>query len=97
MYKMKGSRRKMKTMKRKVRMSKKRNHRSKRYRKSFRGGYAQYQNNLPMTGNYSTGGILNPNQLALANPVPYQTLSNCVNCKDNYNHYTNKGFPSAGH
>lgn len=98
MYKMKGGRRKMKTMKRKVRKSKKRNQRSKRNRRrSLRGGYAQYQNNLPMTGTFSTGGILPSNQLTLANPVPYQPLSNCVNCADNYNHYTNKGSASAGH
>jgi hypothetical protein len=66
-------------------------------RKSFKGGYAQYQNNLPSTGVYSTGGVLPSNQLALANPTPYQALSNCANCQDNYNHYTNKGFSSKGH
>lgn len=66
-------------------------------KKSYKGGYAQYQNNLPMSGVYSTGGVLPASQLALANPTPYQPLSNCVNCKDNYNHFTNKGFPSAGH
>lgn len=66
-------------------------------KRSLRGGYAQYQNNLPMTGVYSTGGVLPANQLALANPTPYQPLSNCVNCKDNYNHYTGTGSPSRGH
>lgn len=62
-----------------------------------RGGYAQYQNNLPMTNTYSTGGYLSANNSALANPVPYTRLSNCTNCVDNYNHYTNQGFPSKGH
>jgi hypothetical protein len=62
-----------------------------------RGGYAQYQNNLPMTPTYSLGGHLPANQLALANPPPYSVLSNCVNCVDNYNHFTNSGFPSKGH
>lgn len=61
------------------------------------GGYSQYQNNLPMTNTYSTGGILSADNLGLANPVPYQALSNCTNCIDNYNHFTNSGFPSRGH
>lgn len=61
------------------------------------GGYSQYQNNLPMTNSYSTGGILSADNLGLANPVPYQALSNCTNCIDNYNHFTNSGFPSRGH
>lgn len=62
-----------------------------------RGGYSQYQNNLPMTPTYSVGGVLPASQLALANPPPIQVLPNCVNCVDNYNHYTNMGFPSKGH
>jgi len=65
--------------------------------KKLRGGYSQYQNNLPMTPTYSTGGILSAANLGLANPVPYQTLSNCTNCVDNYNHVSNSGFPSRGH
>ena len=70
--------------------------RSRRHR--LRGGYAQYQNNLPMTQVYSLGATNLPaSESALANPPPYTALSNCVNCVDNYNHYTNKGFPSRGH
>ena len=61
-----------------------------------KGGYAQYQNNMPMTQTYSTGGHLSPSLSALANPVPYQTLSNCTNCVDNYRHDINSGFPSRG-
>ena len=72
---------------------KSRKHRSRRQR----GGYSQYQNNLPMTQTYSTGGVLSAANLGLANPVPYQVLSNCTNCVDNYNHFTNSGFPSRGH
>jgi hypothetical protein len=63
----------------------------------FWGGHAQFENNMPLTPTYSTGassGINYP--LSLANPVPIQTLSNCVNCVDNYNHYTNSGFQSKG-
>ena len=62
-----------------------------------RGGYSQYQNNLPMTPSYSVGGILPSSQLGLANPPPIQVLPNCTNCVDNYNHFTGKGFPSPGH
>lgn len=62
-----------------------------------RGGYSQYQNNLPMTPTYSLGGVLPASQLALANPPPVQVLSNCTNCTDNYNHFTGKGFASRGH
>ena len=73
-----------------------RKHRSSKKR-MFRGGYAQFQNNLPYTNTYSTGGILSSKDLALANPVPYQALSNCTNCQDNYNHFTGMGSPSRGH
>jgi hypothetical protein len=66
--------------------------------KRLRGGYSQYQNNLPMTPTYGVAGVpLSSSDLALANPPPITTLSNCVNCVDNYNHYTNQGFPSRGH
>lgn len=67
---------------------------TRRYRMS--GGYSQYQNNMPMTQTYSLGGELSPQMSALASPPPYQVLSNCTNCVDNYSHYTNKGFPSRG-
>jgi hypothetical protein len=83
--------------KRSKRMKNKRS-KSKRYKskKSYKGGYSQYQSNVPMTQTYSLGGHLNANQSALANPAPYHVLSNCTNCVDNYNHFMNKGFPSFG-
>ncbi len=63
----------------------------------YPGGYGQYQNNLPMTNTYQVAGVNLPaNQSALANPPPATALSNCTNCVDNYNHYTNSGFPSRG-
>ncbi len=63
----------------------------------YPGGYGQYQNNLPMTNTYQVAGInLSANQSALANPPPATALYNCTNCVDNYNHYTNSGFPSRG-
>ena len=84
---------KSKTGGRRVKTRKSRRSRSR----AQRGGYSQYQNNLPMTPTYSTGGVLDPANSALATPVPHTVLSNCTNCVDNYDHYTNKGFPSAGH
>ena len=60
-------------------------------------GGSQYQNNMPMTQTYSTGGVLSAADLGLANPVPYQVLPNDTNNIDNYNHFLGKGFPSRGH
>ena len=69
-----------------------------RRRRRQRGGYSQYQNNLPMTPSYQVAGINLPaSQLGLANPPPIRVLPNCTNCIDNYNHFTGKGFPSKGH
>lgn len=90
--------RKMRSFKHKLRRSISRRSRRHRKRGGQRGGYAQYQNNLPLTPIFKVAGVNLPaNQLALANPPPITKLSNCVNCVDNYNHYTNKGFPSRGH
>jgi hypothetical protein len=73
-----------------------RRRRNKKYR--MKGGYSQYQNNLPMTSTYQVAGINLPaSQLGLANPPPIKVLPNCTNCVDNYNHYTGQGFPSKGH
>ena len=44
--------------------------------RSQRGGYSQYQNNLPMTQTYSLGGTLDPKMSALASPPPYEVLPN---------------------
>jgi hypothetical protein len=74
--------------------NKKRKHRSYKQK----GGYSQYQNNLPLTPIYKVAGVNLPaNQLALANPPPIQQSPNCVNCVDNYNHFSGKGFASPGH
>jgi hypothetical protein len=70
----------------------------RRTRRRQRGGYAQYQNNLPLTPTYQVAGINLPaSQLALANPPPYVKLSSCVNCIDNFDKYSMTGFPSKGH
>lgn len=103
MYKMKGGKKSMRKrtqrIKRKLMRSRSRSKRSTRKRstrKRQRGGYSQYQNNMPMTQTYSLGGRLDSSMSALANPPPQTTLSNCVNCVDNYSHFDNKGFPSRG-
>lgn len=76
-----------------------RGHSSRRHaRRSMSGGYAQYQNNMPMTPTYQVAGINLPaSQLALASPPPIKMLCNDTSCIDNYNHYLNQGFPSKGH
>jgi hypothetical protein len=72
--------------------------RRNKVRGGMKGGYGQYQNNLPMTQTYQVAGVNLPSsQLGLANPPPIKVLSNCTNCVDNYDHFTNKGFPSRGH
>ena len=89
--------RKMKKVKSRRKGSRKTRVRTHRRKRQHRGGYSQYQNNMPMTPTYSVGGIIPSSQLGLANPPPITTLPNCTNCIDNYNHFTGKGFPSAGH
>ena len=109
-YKMKGGSRRRNSLRNKLkskysrsssrtsRRTSKRRHNMRKRSHRQRGGYSQYQNNLPMTPSYQVAGINLPaNQLALANPPPFKVLPNCVNCVDNYNHYTNTGFPSRGH
>ena len=66
--------------------------------RSMKGGYAQYQNNMPMTPSYQVAGVNLPaSELGLANPPPITTLCNTTNCIDNYSRYLNQGFPSKGH
>ena len=67
---------------------------NRRRRRTQRGGYSQYQNNQPFSLSYSVGGVLPASELGLANPPPIKVWPNGV---DNYNHYTNMGFPSRGH
>jgi len=66
-------------------------------RRRQRGGYSQYYNNYPNTPTFSVGGVLPASQLGLANPPPIKVLPNCVNCRDNYDHFNNSSFPSKGH
>jgi hypothetical protein len=109
---MKGGSKKMKSIKRKLKsrapltrrisrslgfMGGRRRRRNISKKRFMKGGYSQYQNNLPMTPVYRVAGVNLPaNELGLANPPPITKLSNCVNCIDNYNHYQGYGFPSKG-
>ena len=68
---------------------------SRRRRRHQKGGYSQFQNNQPFYNSYSTGGILAATESALANPVPFNKVTNLA--IDNYNHFLGKGFPSRGH
>jgi len=70
--------------------------RTQRRRRRYRGGYSQYQNNMPLTPSYSLGGNLAPPLSALANPPPVTVLSGCANCSDNYNHFLGSSFQSRG-
>jgi hypothetical protein len=71
------------TMKRTKRRLSKFASKHRRRRHSMRGGthvpaypagYGQYQNNMPITPSYSTGGVLDPSESALANPVPFKVF-----------------------
>ena len=107
---MKAGSRKIRTLKHKLRSrtasrslarqmaGRRRSRRYSRRHRRQRGGYAQYMNNFPNTPTYQVAGVNLPaSELGLANPPPITALNNCVNCVDNYNHYTNMGFPSKGH
>lgn len=105
--KMKGGSRKIKRFKKNLRKSMLSRHNSRifaggrktrRHRRTHkqRGGYSQYQNNMPYTPGYQVAGVTLPaGQLGLAMPPPITRIGG--ECVDNYNHYTNMGFPSRGH
>jgi hypothetical protein len=103
-YKMKGGSRRRNSLRKRIRSKyasrslSRKTRRNRKVTRRQRGGYSQYQNNLPMTPSYQVAGINLPaSQLALANPAPFKVLPNTGTCPDNYNHYTNSGFPSRGH
>ena len=68
---------------------------SRRTSRRQRGGYSQYQNNQPFYNSFSVGGILSPNESALANPAPIYKITNTA--IDNLDANTKMGFPSRGH
>lgn len=50
---------------------------NKNRRHRMKGGYSQFLSNVPYSASYSTGGVISPSDLALANPVPHQRFINC--------------------
>ena len=60
-----------------------RSRKKKTYKKSqkknrhMRGGYKDTLSNYPYSLGYSTGGIISPNDIALANPAPYTAYAKC--------------------
>ena len=98
---MKGGSRKRRSLRKRIKSKysrySKAQHKRRPTKRRQRGGYAQYQNNMPMTPTYSVGGLLKAGDLGLANPPPIKAWGNCANCTDNYNHFTNSGFSSKGH
>jgi hypothetical protein len=101
-YKMKGGKKSRRSLRKKLRsralsrtltLSGGRKRRATR-RHIMKGGYSQYQNNQPFSMGYSVGGVLGASESALANPGPIKPYNSAI---DNYNHYTNGGFPSRGH
>ena len=49
----------------------------RRRRRRMKGGYAQYQSNVPLSHGYSLGGKLPPTDNSLANPPPHQAYNHC--------------------
>ena len=79
-----------------IRKTKKRRSSTSSSRNKRGGVYHQYGSQIPNTPSYMSPGFsVGAKDLALANPVPIHRIdgsSQCTNCIDNYNHYTNKGF-----
>lgn len=71
-----------------------RRNRSQRRSRYQRGGWAQYQNNMPVSNSYSLGGPLSPSNVGLANPPPINSISN--NAIDNLNHNALNSYGNSG-
>ena len=101
--KMKGTKKSIRKIKSRLRSKyaskKNRNRKNKskknrsRRRKNMKGGHSQYNNNLPMSSSYSTGGVLSADSSALASPVPYKMAGNLA--IDNLNHNAKNSFGNS--
>ena len=69
-----------------------RNRRSRTRR--HRGGYSQYQNNMPQDTIYSLGTKLPPSLVGMANPPPIGNVSN--HAIDNLNHFAKNSYGKSG-
>jgi hypothetical protein len=94
-YKMKTRKhyKKRRSLKNKIMKVMRKKYKSKSKRVQKGGIYSQYHNNYPFTPSYSTGGYLNVNDSALANPVPYHIKNSCI---DQYNHNAPNLFGKIG-
>ena len=101
MYKMKGSRktirrkiRRLKTkLKRQFAMKSRKNHRRSNRHHNMKGGWAQYQNNMPSLPGMTTGIPLSPSLSALANPPIFERYDNVI---DNLNHNALNSYGNSG-
>lgn len=74
-----------------------RHRRSSRYsrsRRHMRGGWSQYQNNMPVDNVYSLGGKLSPSMVGMANPPPISGVQN--QAIDNLNHNALNSYGNSG-
>jgi hypothetical protein len=99
-YKMK-SRRHIKRIKSMVRsrFSKRHGKNSKRNKKGTRkmkGGWAQYENNMPVDNIYSLGGKLSPSLVGMASPTPISSIRNDAIDNLDHNALNSSGHSGAG-
>jgi hypothetical protein len=98
--KMKGTKKSIRKIKSRLRS--KYASKKNRNRKNMKGGHSQYNNNLPMSSSYSTGGVLSADSSALASPVPYKMAGNLAidnlnhNAKNSFGHNVGAGSASRG-
>lgn len=59
-----------------------------------RGGWAQYQNNMPVNNSYALGGPLSPSSVGMANPPPISSVYN--DAVDNLNHNALNSYGNSG-
>jgi hypothetical protein len=63
---------------------------------NYPAGHVQASNNVGSISNvYSTGGLLSPKDVGMANPPPHQLVAN-ANMPDNLNHNTLNSFGNSG-
>lgn len=62
--------------------------------RKMRGGWAQYQNNMPVYNTYSLGGKLAPEFVGMASPPPISSVTN--NAIDNLNHNALNSYGNSG-
>lgn len=82
-YKLKHSKKHVKKHRKHSKKTLKRSRSRRKYHHKQKGGTS-----TPYQPSYSVGGIISSNELALANPPPFNTFSNCQG--NAYNHFLQK-------